>query len=622
MLDSDGKIIEVSEHSVGFRHFEIDNGVMKLNGKRILFKGVNRHEFEPRTGRVVTESEMIEDIKIMKRLNINAVRTSHYPNQPRWYELCDEYGLYVIDETNLETHGTWVNPFGVVTEDTAVPGSKKVWENACIDRLNSMIRRDYNHPSILLWSLGNESYGGSVFEAMSDFVHTADASRPVHYEGTTWQREFDHVTDVESRMYAHPDAIEKYLTGESELGKPTKPYISCEYMHAMGNSVGGLHLYTELEKYEKYQGGFIWDFVDQALTQTASDGSKSLVYGGDWYERPSDYEFSGNGIVFADRKVSAKATEVKQLYSNVKIAVTESGVNITNNNLFTNTSEYAFTVRVLVNGVEALSKKDYCWDIPAGESREIPIDWEQITQAKAVQLALKEAEICRQHTPQSNSEIVYEVEQNLAEDTNWAHAGYALCFGQRVERIALQDLQGSQDVDDEEDVNSTHSICPHAVISNGVWNAGLRSEVGEVLLSRASGGIVSYKRISQTDDLVIRTPKLTTWRALTDNDRGYQAGFSRAQWMAAGRFAKMTGQKFEYGSAEGSLIGTYSYELADIEHTQVTVTYSVQRDASIHLTVHFPGISSANSNSNLLAFGIEWALPASYTHQILRVRAS
>ncbi|RHJ30579.1 glycoside hydrolase family 2 TIM barrel-domain containing protein, partial [Bifidobacterium pseudocatenulatum] len=232
----------------------IEDGIMKLNGKRVVFKGADRHEFDAKRGRAITRQDMIDDITFCKRHNINAIRTSHYPNQEYWYDLCDEYGIYLIDETNMETHGSWVAN-NIETPETAVPGSKPQWEGACVDRINSMMRRDYNHPSVLIWSLGNESFAGEVFRAMHAHAHAIDPNRPVHYEGSVHDRAFDDVTDIESRMYAHADEIEEYLKSN-----PKKPYISCEYMHAMGNSVGNMDEYTALERYPQYQGGFIWDF--------------------------------------------------------------------------------------------------------------------------------------------------------------------------------------------------------------------------------------------------------------------------------------------------------------------------------------------------------------------------
>lgn len=240
--NDEGQILEFIPQKVGFRRFEMKDRIMCLNGKRILFKGVNRHEFNPVRGRAITREDMLWDIRFMKQHNINAVRTSHYPNQTLWYELCDEYGIYLIDETNLESHGSW-QKLGEVEPSWNVPGDRPEWKAAVLDRASSMFERDKNHPSVLIWSCGNESYAGTDIEAMSEYFHEKDDSRLVHYEGVFWNRKYDHISDMESRMYAKPAEIEEYLEND-----PKKPYISCEYMHSMGNSTGGMKLYTDLEK--------------------------------------------------------------------------------------------------------------------------------------------------------------------------------------------------------------------------------------------------------------------------------------------------------------------------------------------------------------------------------------
>lgn len=312
--DDQGQLLEALSCKTGFRTFEIRDGLMKINGKRIVFKGTNRHEFSCDTGRALSKEDMITDIKLMKLHNINAVRTSHYPNQPVWYELCDEYGLYVIDETNLETHGSWQYGQKELHEGN-VPGSRPEWRANVIDRCNSMMQRDKNHTSVIIWSLGNESFGGDNFLAMYDHLKQADPTRPVHYEGTYHYRPSDAASDIESTMYIKPDEVVEYA-----LSNPKKPYILCEYSHAMGNSCGGLHLYTELfDKYDSIQGGFIWDWVDQAIRTTTPEGVSYLAYGGDFGEKPHDGNFSGNGLLFADRSVTPKLYEVKKCYQNITI---------------------------------------------------------------------------------------------------------------------------------------------------------------------------------------------------------------------------------------------------------------------------------------------------------------
>ncbi len=308
LSDASGKAVQYASCRVGFRKFEIEDGLLKINGKRILFKGVNHHEFSCDAGRVPQYEDMLRDVQLMKTHNINAVRTSHYPNDTRWYDLCDEYGLYVIDETNLETHGSWTYEQPWDDERDTVPASKPEWTANVLDRCNSMMQRDKNHPSVVIWSLGNESWGGANFVKMHDYLRERDPSRLVHYEGVTMCRKYDDATDIESRIYAKPHSLEEY----AHLPGAKKPFILCEYSHAMGNSCGGLTKYTELfEKYPVLQGGFIWDWVDQAIRVKEADGKTHLAYGGDFGESPHDGNFCGNGLVFADRAVTPKLLEVK-----------------------------------------------------------------------------------------------------------------------------------------------------------------------------------------------------------------------------------------------------------------------------------------------------------------------
>ncbi|MBW3092903.1 DUF4981 domain-containing protein [Bifidobacterium sp. 82T10] len=594
--DANGDVVEVVPQRVGFRHFAIEDGIMRINGKRIVFKGVNRHEFDARDGRAVSEAVMLQDIREFKRLNINAVRTSHYPNQTRWYELCDEYGIYVLDETNLETHGTWSTPEHPITSATAVPGSRDEWRGACLDRTASMLRRDYNHPSVVIWSLGNESFGGDVFYTMRDFLHANDPYRPVHYEGVANDPDYAAATDIESRMYAFPDAIESRFLGADAR----KPYISCEYSHSMGNSTGGLHLYTALERYPKYQGGFIWDYVDQALFQRLGDGTERLAYGGDFDDRPNDYEFSGDGIVFADRTPSPKAQEVKQLYANVKLVPDETGVTITNDNLFVSTADYVFTARVLVDGVERWHA-DYRFEVPAGETAHEPIAFPRVTDLLPID--------------GGRTEVTYEVDQRLAEATDWAPAGYELTFGQHVAAVSFDDGDGAAAhgvADDGVDSADVADVAGARVTAaEDGFNAGLRRGDDEVLLSKSQGGIVSFRRGDR--EMVIRRPNLTTFRPLTDNDRGNGSGFDRAQWFAAGRYARVTGTSVSRTADGDGLTAVYDYELADPAHTPVTVRYDVDASLRVHLTVSYPGSTDANAPT-LPAFGLEWTLPAVYDH--------
>ena len=310
LRDEEGNVVEVVPCEIGFRCIEIRDKVICFNGRRLIINGVNRHEWSAQGGRCITLQDMEWDIACFKRNHINAVRTCHYPDQIPWYELCDRNGIYMMSETNLESHGSWQKVF---TEPSwNVPGSLPEWREAVVDRARSNFETFKNHPSILFWSLGNESYVGDDIEAMQTFFKEKDDGRLIHYEGVIYDRAYeDTVSEVESRMYATPDEIVEYLEND-----PKKPFILCEYMHDMGNSIGGMKSYIDLlDRFEMYQGGFIWDYIDQAVyAKDRLTGRNVLCYGGDFDDRPSDYEFSGNGIVFADRTEKPAMQEVRYYY--------------------------------------------------------------------------------------------------------------------------------------------------------------------------------------------------------------------------------------------------------------------------------------------------------------------
>ena len=287
--DTHGNETEFISQLAGFRRFEMVDGLMKLNGKRIVFKGVNRHEFSSITGRVPNRDEVIKDIVTMKKNNINAIRTSHYPDDSMLYELCDIYGIYMIAENNLESHGTWeAYNKGYVDLDFVVPKDKPQWREMMLDRANSCYQRDKNHPAILIWSCGNESFGGKTIYEMSQLFRQLDKHRLVHYEGVFNDRSYNDTSDMESQMYTPVAGIEKFLAEH-----PEKPFICCEYTHAMGNSCGAMHKYTELTDREpRYQGGFIWDYIDQSIYKKDRYGKWFLTYGGDFGDRPTDGDLS------------------------------------------------------------------------------------------------------------------------------------------------------------------------------------------------------------------------------------------------------------------------------------------------------------------------------------------
>ena len=560
--DQEGNAAEVVPEEVGFRRFEMIDKVMCLNGKRILFRGVNRHEFNARRGRAVTEEDMLWDIHFMKRHNLNAVRTSHYPNQTLWYRLCDRYGIYLIDETDLESHGSW-QKLGQCEPSWNVPGDKEEWKACVLDRANSMFQRDKNHPSVLIWSCGNESYAGTCIEAMSDFFHREDPGRLVHYEGVFWNRKYDHISDMESRMYAKPAEIEEYLEND-----PKKPYISCEYMHSMGNSTGGMKLYTDLEKkYPLYQGGFIWDYIDQSLYRVNELGERVLTYGGDHDERATDYEFCGNGIVYADRKASPKAQEVKALYADIKLEPDEKGVKIINDSLFVSTGRYVLAYRLL--------KEDRCL-------------YEAETETDVAPESEAYVNLTYPELP-GTGEFIYEVSLRLKDDTLWAKAGHEISFGQYVKKTADK---------------AEEKTCPLEIIRGDV-NIGVRGRGFTAMFSKAEGGIASlcYDGV----EYITRTPKLTFWRALTDNDRGAKTGFDAAQWMTAGLFYKLT--DVDVQEQKDQVCVTFEYLLPTVPQTKAYVSYRVTGDGKIHVHALYKGTDGL---PEMPAFGMDMKLKARY----------
>lgn len=310
-----GEIVEIVPYEIGFRRIAMDHGIMTLNGKRLILHGVNRHEWSAEGGRVITETQMRWDMDCFHAHNIDSVRTCHYPDQIPWYYLCDREGIYVMAETNLESHGSW-QKMGAVEPSWNVPGCAKDWEAAVVDRASTNFELLKNHPSILFWSLGNESYAGDGIRAMQQMLEEKQDGRLIHYEGVFHNRTYEkEISHMESQMYTPPARIEKWLEENKD-----KPFVLCEYMHDMGNSLGGMKSYMDLlEKYDRFQGGFIWDFIDQALwVEDEVTGRRVLRYGGDFDDRPSDYAFSGDGIVFADRTVKPAIQEVKYYYGTYK----------------------------------------------------------------------------------------------------------------------------------------------------------------------------------------------------------------------------------------------------------------------------------------------------------------
>ncbi|MBS4955851.1 MAG: DUF4981 domain-containing protein [Clostridium sp.] len=564
VLDKNNNIIEVIQQKVGFRSFEMINNIMHINGKRIVFKGVNRHEFSCYTGRYITKEEMLWDVKTMKRNNINAVRTSHYPNQSYFYELCDEYGLYVIDETNLESHGTW-QKMGKIDPKCVVPGSKKEWRECVLDRAKSMLERDKNHPSIVIWSCGNESFGGENIYLMSEYFRNTDSSRLVHYEGVFNDRRYNNTSDMESRMYAKVKDIEEYLNNN-----PEKPFMLCEYTHAMGNSNGAMHKYIELEdKYQMYQGGFIWDFIDQGLMTKDIYGKDYLAYGGDFGDRPTDYNFCMNGIIYAERKESPKMQEVKFNYQNIKIDVNFNSVRIKNDNLFINLDQYDILWEYLREGnVIEYGKLNICLEAGSEIEINLPI------------------------SKKSNSgNYTIDVKAVLKENTLWAKKGHEVAFGQDYYEISDNNKEYNEKI----------------IVNDCDVNFGVRGRNFEVIYSKNYGGLISYKFNGR--EYINEIPKPNFWHAPTDNDRGNSMAFKCAAWKVASLYAKAIDIKISYDEYKASI--TYTYALPTTPESKCDVTYTTLGDGSIKVKMDYKAVEGL---PNMLDFGMMIKIPCAYNN--------
>ena len=571
LYDAQGRLLEIVPQAVGFRTFEKKDGLLLLNGRRMIFRGINRHEFAADKGRAITEKEMLFDIRFLKQHNINAVRTSHYPNQSLWYELCDRYGICLIDEANLESHGSWSTLKGI-DPSRNVPGSLPQWKAATLDRAASMYERDKNHPSILMWSLGNESYAGENLRRMSDYFHRQDPTRLVHYEGVFNNRAYDAISDVESRMYAKSGEIEAYLKQ-----KTGKPYISCEYMHAMGNSLGDMESYVRLEdQYPGYQGGFIWDYIDQAL-YCEKEGKRVLAYGGDFGDRPTDYNYCGNGILYADRRISPKAACVKALYSPVLMRIENRQVHIRNRNLFLSTEGYLFRFSIEMEG-KILAEEKRALVIMPGEERTFPFAQEGTPMEERL----------RRCTEEACGEIILQVSMILKRDVLWAEAGYELAFAQECLPIPERLKEHSP------------KAYPPPVLVRGEKNIGCYGEGYRCLFSLTEGGPVLLTYDGK--EYITRTPRVTYWRATTDNDRGRGDLYRCCPWLAATLCQRYTGE-YRVDKLEDSVRLTFIWEVPGEKSWGHEISWQVFGDESIVTRVSYPGVEGLE---DMPAFGMEF----------------
>ncbi|WP_326686644.1 DUF4981 domain-containing protein [Streptomyces sp. NBC_01795] len=488
-----GERTEIQRVRFGFREITFGPGALEINGKPLVLAGTNRHESDPVHGQAVPEEVMLRDVRLMKQHNINAVRTSHYPNAPRWLELCDEYGLYVIDEANLETHEL---------RDT-LPASLPEWKAACLDRARSMVERDKNHACVVMWSLGNEAGEGSNFRAMADWIRERDSSRPVHYEG------MNAVADVESWMYAPPAEVEEY--GKS--GNP-KPFILCEYSHSMGNSTGNFREYWDIfERYPNLHGGFVWDWVDQAITRPVpGDPSRTYFsYGGDWVPGyPTDGIFSCDGLVRPDREPDPELQEVKHVYQRVSFrgagdcAVARGEVEITNKQLFSGLDAYELRWEVTRDG-ERVQHGTLC--PPATEPG----------RRSTVRVPVE-----RPGRPVPGAEFWLNLSLVLRRDTSWAKVGHEVAGGQ----LQLTGWQKPAPAD------PGPGGLPPVEVAETDSKVTVSGRDFSCTLDKASGTLTDFRH--KGTRLLTGGPVPNFWRAPTDNDIGRKFHETAKTWKEAG----------------------------------------------------------------------------------------
>lgn len=577
--DTHGNETEFISQLAGFRRFEMVDGLMKLNGKRIVFKGVNRHEFSSITGRVPNRDEVIKDIVTMKKNNINAIRTSHYPDDSMLYKLCDIYGIYMIAENNLESHGTWeAYNKGYVDLDFVVPKDKPQWREMMLDRANSCYQRDKNHPAILIWSCGNESFGGKTIYEMSQLFRQLDKHRLVHYEGVFNDRSYNDTSDMESQMYTPVAGIEKFLAEH-----PKKPFICCEYTHAMGNSCGAMHKYTELTDREpRYQGGFIWDYIDQSIYKKDRYGKWFLTYGGDFGDRPTDGDFSGNGICYGgEREASPKMQEVKFNYQNISVDFDSDYIfTVTNKNLFVNTSVFDAFAILLADGEEVYRTKLQISVPPMDRaSYEVPV-------------TLKNSMI------DVEKEYCIVVSFVLKENTIWEKAGYEIAFGQHMIKKPVSEYSCDKSVE--------------LVVGNG--NILVRGENFKALFSRMNLGMVSYV-YGGVEMLPNTIPLPNFWRTPTNNDSGNMMPQRYAQWKIASMYVTTRqDQRFADTSPrveknDNNIAITYTYFMPTTPQSSCEVIYRVFGDGTIETTLSYDPVKELG---DMPEFGMMFKLDADY----------
>lgn len=565
-LQENGKIIESIPVKVGFRKIELKNGQILVNGQAVLFKGADRHEMDPDKGYVVSRERMIQDIKRMKELNINAVRTCHYPDNNLWYDLCDEYGIYVVAEANIESHG-----MGYGDETLA---KNPLFAKAHLERNQRNVQRGYNHPSIIFWSLGNEAGFGPNFEACYKWIKAEDKTRAVQYE----QAGTNEYTDIFCPMYYSYESCENYSKGDID-----KPLIQCEYAHAMGNSQGGFKEYWDLvRKYPKYQGGFIWDFVDQSARWYTKDGKEFYGYGGDFnrYDA-SDNNFQNNGLISPDRVPNPHAHEVGYIYQNIwvkPVDLQKGEISIYNENFFRDLSDFYAEWQLLANG-EVLQ---------SGIINDLKVGPQQTVNQK-LNYTLDNICPCK--------EVLLNVAFKLKNTETLLPAGFAVA----QQQLSVREYKAPENLLTEKKI--AHDYTPAPVVEdNDSYYLIVKGENFHIDFERRSGYLSLYdvNGLSILDEGAQLTPNF--WRAPTDNDMG--AGLQKKYLAWKNPEIKLT--SLEHATENGLVVVTAKYDMPTVS-AKLTLTYRINKEGAIEVTQSMTTDKNAKV-SNMFRFGMRAAL--------------
>lgn len=565
-LQENGKIIESIPVKVGFRKIELKNGQILVNGQAVLFKGADRHEMDPDKGYVVSRERMIQDIKRMKELNINAVRTCHYPDNNLWYDLCDEYGIYVVAEANIESHG-----MGYGDETLA---KNPLFAKAHLERNQRNVQRGYNHPSIIFWSLGNEAGFGPNFEACYKWIKAEDKTRAVQYE----QAGTNEYTDIFCPMYYSYESCENYSKGNID-----KPLIQCEYAHAMGNSQGGFKEYWDLvRKYPKYQGGFIWDFVDQSARWYTKDGKEFYGYGGDFnrYDA-SDNNFQNNGLISPDRVPNPHAHEVGYIYQNIwvkPVDLQKGEISIYNENFFRDLSDFYAEWQLLANG-EVLQ---------SGIINDLKVGPQQTVNQK-LNYTLDNICPCK--------EVLLNVAFKLKNTETLLPAGFAVA----QQQLSVREYKAPENLLTEKKI--AHDYTPAPVVEdNDSYYLIVKGENFHIDFERRSGYLSLYdvNGLSILDEGAQLTPNF--WRAPTDNDMG--AGLQKKYLAWKNPEIKLT--SLEHATENGLVVVTAKYDMPTVS-AKLTLTYRINKEGAIEVTQSMTTDKNAKV-SNMFRFGMRAAL--------------